>query len=77
MQNNLYQHGKDNLHLEIGGKNMILAYVIPLLMVTAFFIAVLLLMDWLAKLILYSFIIILLFLPFFLLYKAEAEDEKR
>ncbi|GGC98544.1 hypothetical protein GCM10007216_31670 [Thalassobacillus devorans] len=56
---------------------MILAYVIPLMMVTVFFILVFFLVDWLAQIILYTFVVFLLFLPFVLLYKAEGKDEKQ
>ncbi|SEA89466.1 hypothetical protein SAMN05421743_1105 [Thalassobacillus cyri] len=56
---------------------MVIAYILPLVMVAAFFIAIMLLLDWLAQIILYSLIIVLFFLPFVLLYKAEKKDEKK
>ncbi|WP_226582313.1 hypothetical protein [Halobacillus litoralis] len=55
---------------------MIYAYISPLLIVVFIFTATVFVVDWLAKLLIYVFILNLLFLPGFLLFKEELKEKQ-
>ncbi|GEN53118.1 hypothetical protein [Halobacillus faecis] len=55
---------------------MIYAYLSPLIIVALVFGATLFVIDWLAKLLIYIFIVNLIFLPGYLLYKEEVKESK-
>jgi|GEM_PF-7056391 len=57
---------------------MVYAYIVPLVILLCFFIAVLLVAEWFAVFFLYTFILMTFVLPFILLYQAEGDkmDEK-
>ncbi|MCP3026829.1 phage holin family protein [Halobacillus sp. A5] len=57
-----------------GGIAVIYAYIIPLFFLLCFFLAIVFLVEWLAKFILVAFLLLIVFLPFLLIYKEEVRD---
>lgn len=55
---------------------MIYAYISPLFIVALVFISTLFVIDWLAKLLIYIFLVNLVCLPGYLLYKEEVKESK-
>lgn len=55
---------------------MIYAYISPLFIVILMFISTIFIIDWLTKLLIYIFLVNLLILPGFLLYREESKDKK-
>ncbi|MFG6149608.1 hypothetical protein [Halobacillus sp. B23F22_1] len=54
---------------------MIYAYIIPMLVLAAFFLTIFFLFNLIAKIILFSFLLIIMFLPFFVIYKEDVRDK--
>ncbi|MGP4074768.1 hypothetical protein [Halobacillus sp. K22] len=57
---------------------MVYAYIVPLVILICFFIAVLLLAEWFATFFLCALVLVTFVLPYILLYQAEGDkiDEK-
>ncbi|GGF16643.1 hypothetical protein GCM10010954_14070 [Halobacillus andaensis] len=55
---------------------MIYAYIIPLFVLAAFFLSIFFLFNLIAKIILFSFLLIIMFLPFLVIYKEEVRDKE-
>ncbi|QAS52872.1 hypothetical protein [Halobacillus litoralis] len=53
---------------------MLYAYISPFIILIAMFTAAFFVIDWLAKLFIYTFIVNLMCLPFFMLYKEEVSQ---
>ncbi|MBM7553609.1 hypothetical protein [Thalassobacillus pellis] len=55
---------------------MILAYIVPLALLVLFFLSVLLLLGWVAKLFLFILLVWLTISPFILLYIEEVREKR-
>ncbi len=53
---------------------MIYAYITPLVLLLCFFLAILFLFDWVAKLIIFLLLLLLTVLPYLVIYKEEVRD---
>ncbi|MCP3032415.1 hypothetical protein LF817_13895 [Halobacillus sp. A1] len=55
---------------------MVLAYIVPFVLLACFFLSILFLMEGLAKLFLMLYLVLILFLPFILIYKEDTADQR-
>ncbi|CDQ18401.1 hypothetical protein SAMN05192559_101985 [Halobacillus karajensis] len=55
---------------------MIYAYLSPLLLIALVFVSTIFVIDWLAKMLIYIFLVNMILLPIYLLYKEEVNETK-
>lgn len=53
---------------------MLYAYLSPLFLIVCIFVSTLFVVDWLAKMLIYGFLVNFIFLPWLLLYRHEDKD---
>ncbi|MFC7062715.1 hypothetical protein [Halobacillus seohaensis] len=57
--------------------NFVIAYISPLLLIALFFITLFFLMDGVAKFLLFTYIVVVMILPFLLFYLEEVRAKKK